>query len=82
MLGVVPRSAAPTHLRISARDERKHTCTDPQRQTQIRRQTQTDTKTRRQTHRGRGGGLQTGGGRRGEDYPKPREEARQHRTHD
>ena len=27
--GLRPGSAAPTHLGISARDERKHACTDP-----------------------------------------------------
>ena len=27
--GLRPGSAAPLHLRISARDERKHACTDP-----------------------------------------------------
>ena len=43
--GLRPGSAAPTHRRISARDERKHA---------ICRQTQTDTKTRRQTRSGGG----------------------------
>ena len=41
--GLRPGSAAPTHLRISARDERKHA---------ICRQTQTDTKRQRQTRKG------------------------------
>ena len=48
--GLRPGSAAPTHLRISARDERKHA---------ICRQTQTDTKTRRQTRSGGGGSSRT-----------------------
>ena len=48
--GLRPGSAAPTHLRIAARDERKHA---------ICRQTQTDTKTRRQTRSGGGGSSRT-----------------------